>query len=102
MRQGRRLRQDAGIPDGPFRSPKCADYGMSGILSTMRVQVLFFGQLKDLVGRSAETLPLGDRATVSDVLQHYAAKYPSISGLSKSWHSPSIRNTPPRMLLYAM
>ena len=50
----------------------------------MRVQVLFFGQLKDLTGRSAETLPLGDRATLRDVLQHYSDKYPSIHKLSPS------------------
>ena len=50
----------------------------------MRVQVLFFGQLKDLTGRSAETLPLGDRATLRDLLQHYSEKYPSILKLSPS------------------
>jgi molybdopterin converting factor subunit 1 len=57
---------------------------MSGILSTMRVQVLFFGQLKDLTGRSGESLPLGDRATLRDVLQHYSDKYPSILKLASS------------------
>jgi len=57
---------------------------MSGILSTMRVQVLFFGQLKDLTGRSGESLPLDDRATLRDVLQHYSEKYPSIHKLASS------------------
>jgi MoaE-MoaD fusion protein len=57
---------------------------MFGILSTMRVQVLFFGQLKDLTGRSSETLPLGERATVGDVLQHYGNKFPDIQKLSSS------------------
>jgi molybdopterin converting factor subunit 1 len=57
---------------------------MSGILSTMRVQVLFFGQLKDLTGRSSESLPLGDHATLHDVLAHYSEKYPSILRLSSS------------------
>src|SRR5690348_12963459 len=57
---------------------------MSGILSTMRVQVLFFGQLKDLTGRSAESLPLGERATLGDVLQHYSQKFPAINKLSSS------------------
>ena len=57
---------------------------MSGILSTMRVQVLFFGQLKDLTGCSVETLPLSDRATLRDVLQHYSERYPSILKLSPS------------------
>jgi MoaE-MoaD fusion protein len=57
---------------------------MFGILSTMRVQVLFFGQLKDLTGRSSESLPLAERATLSDVLQHYADKFPDIRKLSSS------------------
>lgn len=50
----------------------------------MRIQVLFFGQLKDLTGRSSETLPLADRATLSDVLQHYGDKFPAIQKLSPS------------------
>ena len=57
---------------------------MFGILSTMRVQVLFFGQLKDLTGRSSETLPLADRATLRDVLRHYSDKFPAIQKLSPS------------------
>src|SRR5438270_8734414 len=57
---------------------------MFGILSTMRVQVLFFGQLKDLIGRSSETLPLADRATLGDLLQHYADEFPDIHKLSSS------------------
>jgi molybdopterin synthase catalytic subunit len=57
---------------------------MSGILSTMRVQVLFFGQLRDLTGRSSESLPLGDPATVHDVLTHYSQKYPPIDKLASS------------------
>jgi molybdopterin synthase catalytic subunit len=38
----------------------------------MRVRVLFFGVLKDLVGKSAESLDLPPGATVSDLLAHYA------------------------------
>jgi MoaE-MoaD fusion protein len=57
---------------------------MSGILSTMRVQVLFFGQLKDLIGQVAESLVLGERATVRDILQHYSEKFPAILKLSPS------------------
>jgi MoaE-MoaD fusion protein len=37
----------------------------------MQVQVLFFGVLKDAVGRSAETLTVSDNATAGDVLTHY-------------------------------
>jgi MoaE-MoaD fusion protein len=44
----------------------------------MRVQVLFFGVLKDLVGRPSEDLELADGATVADVLDHYQSKIPQI------------------------
>jgi molybdopterin synthase catalytic subunit len=44
----------------------------------MRVQVLFFGVLKDLVGRASESLELGDGATVGDVLRHYESRIPKI------------------------
>src|SRR5712671_6679816 len=74
----------AGIPDGSFRLRMCAVQGLSGILSMMRVQVLFFGQLKDLTGLSSESLPLADPSTVHDVLQHYTSKFPAIGKLSSS------------------
>jgi MoaE-MoaD fusion protein len=44
----------------------------------MRVQVLFFGVLKDLIGRASEDLELADGATVADVLDHYESKIPQI------------------------
>jgi molybdopterin synthase catalytic subunit len=37
----------------------------------MQVRVLFFGVLKDLAGRSCDTLTLPDIATANDVLEHY-------------------------------
>src|SRR5437899_2453433 len=50
----------------------------------MRIDVLFFGQLKDLVGRSSESLALGDCASLRDVVRHYSEKFPSIMQLSSS------------------
>jgi len=44
----------------------------------MRVQVLFFGVLKDLVGRASETLELDEDATVADVLEYYESRTPKI------------------------
>ncbi|PYX36169.1 MAG: molybdopterin synthase sulfur carrier subunit [Acidobacteria bacterium] len=44
----------------------------------MRVQVLFFGVLRDLVGRASETLELDEDATVADVLEHYQSRIPKI------------------------
>jgi molybdopterin converting factor subunit 1 len=42
----------------------------------MRVRVLFFGGLKDLVGKSSDLLDLPEGALVRDVLAHYLAEVP--------------------------
>jgi molybdopterin synthase catalytic subunit len=44
----------------------------------MQVRVLFFGMLKDVVGRSADTLSLPEGATLHDLLAHYQAGFPRI------------------------
>jgi molybdopterin converting factor small subunit len=50
----------------------------------MRVQVLFFGMLKDLVGRASESLELREPATVADVLEHYQQCVPELRKLLSS------------------
>jgi molybdopterin converting factor subunit 1 len=44
----------------------------------MRLRVLFFGMLKDLVGHSSATLDLPESATVGDLLAHFAAQWPQL------------------------
>ena len=44
----------------------------------MRVRVLFFGMLKDLVGKASDVLDLTGEATVRDVLAHYEAAIPRL------------------------
>jgi molybdopterin synthase catalytic subunit len=44
----------------------------------MRVRVLFFGVLKDLAGKSSDSLDLPDGALVRDVLSHYASEVPRL------------------------
>jgi molybdopterin converting factor subunit 1 len=51
----------------------------------MQVRVLFFGVLKDLVGRDADALSLAEGATVRDLVNHYAAQTPRLSA-----HLPSM------------
>jgi len=43
----------------------------------MKIQVLFFGILKEIVGRSAETVDLPEEARIRELLVHYAQKVPS-------------------------
>jgi molybdopterin synthase catalytic subunit len=42
----------------------------------MRIRVLFFGVLKDIAGKSSDSLDLPDGALVRDVLAHYAVQAP--------------------------
>ncbi|MGE5206003.1 MAG: molybdenum cofactor biosynthesis protein MoaE [Chlamydiota bacterium] len=44
----------------------------------MRVQVLFFGQLKEAAGRERDTLELPEGARVSDLLRRYAEVSPAL------------------------
>jgi molybdopterin synthase catalytic subunit len=45
----------------------------------MRVRVLFFGMLKDLVGKSEDSIDLQDGASVRDVLTQYGSRIPRFS-----------------------
>ena len=50
----------------------------------MRVKVLLFGQLKDIVGRAEESLDLQPGAQLAAVMSHYAERYPKFQGFSSS------------------
>jgi molybdopterin synthase catalytic subunit len=44
----------------------------------MQVRVLFFGMLKDAAGRTSDTLQLPERATLADLLERCAEKFPAL------------------------
>ena len=44
----------------------------------MRVRILFFGVLKDLMGRDSESLDLPDGGSVHDLLEHYVSRMPHL------------------------
>jgi molybdopterin converting factor subunit 1 len=50
----------------------------------MRVRVLFFGQLKDIVGQPEETLELPSGSRLTSVLSHYSEKFPRFESLMNS------------------
>jgi molybdopterin synthase catalytic subunit len=50
----------------------------------MTVQVLFFGMLKDLLGRASDTLDVADGATMGTVFEHYASQYPGLNEMADS------------------
>ncbi len=50
----------------------------------MRIHVLLFGQLKDIVGRSEDHLTLDPGARLSSVVDHYSGRFPAVRGLADS------------------
>src|ERR1041385_5434851 len=67
----------------------------SVILICMRVKVLLFGQLKDIVGREEDSLDLEPGARLTAVMAHYAQRYPKFQGLTNSIScSPNTRRNP--------
>ncbi|MBC7926591.1 MAG: molybdenum cofactor biosynthesis protein MoaE [Bryobacteraceae bacterium] len=48
----------------------------------MFVKVLFFGQLREIAGRTEDSLELSGPASLSDVFDHYAARFPRFSALA--------------------
>jgi molybdopterin synthase catalytic subunit len=50
----------------------------------MEIRVLFFGGLKDLVGKAQESLVLSDAAELGDVLRHYKEQVPRFADYASS------------------
>src|SRR4051794_9136884 len=50
----------------------------------MRVKVLFFGMLKDIVGGAEEELDLAPEAHLSTVFDHYARLFPRLRDMAGS------------------
>ena len=50
----------------------------------MRLRVLFFGMLKDLVGRPADEIDLPDGTDLGAVFERYASRYPRLRELAPS------------------
>lgn len=50
----------------------------------MRVRVLFFGQLKDIVGRAEDAAELGEGALVEDLFARYGQRYPELARFRSS------------------
>src|SRR5579872_2117267 len=50
----------------------------------MRVRVLFFGQLKEIVGRDEDYAELADGARLEDLFASYGQRYPRLAGFRHS------------------
>jgi molybdopterin synthase catalytic subunit/molybdopterin converting factor small subunit len=50
----------------------------------MRIRVLFFGQLKDVVGRATDEIEVAAGSSVGTVFEHYASEYPRLRDMAAS------------------
>jgi molybdopterin synthase catalytic subunit len=50
----------------------------------MQIKVLFFGQLRDLCGKSEEQLDLPPGSQLAAVFEHYAARFPKLREMARS------------------
>jgi molybdopterin converting factor subunit 1 len=57
---------------------------VSPVLSNLRVNVLFFGPMRELTGVAEETLELPAGTTVAELFDRYCARFPRIAGFRAS------------------
>jgi MoaE-MoaD fusion protein len=53
-------------------------------MANVQVRVLFFGLLRDIVGKSEDVLDLRDGASLGTVFDHYASAFPRLDAVRKS------------------
>jgi molybdopterin converting factor subunit 1 len=53
-------------------------------MSQVRVKVLFFGMLKDIVGRSEDRIEVDEGARLDSIFERYAREFPRLNGLATS------------------
>ena len=49
------------------------------VSQSIRVTVLFFGRLKDIVGSAEDSIEVGDAATIEQLFDLYVARYPELA-----------------------
>ena len=49
------------------------------VAQSVRVKVLFFGRLKDIVGHSEESLDLADASTIEELFARYSTRLPELA-----------------------
>ena len=52
---------------------------VSPSLQIVRVKVLFFGRLKDIVGLAEDSVELSDGAPIEELFAHYGASHPELA-----------------------
>ena len=57
---------------------------MPQVSPTFRVKVLFFGRVRELAGHTDDTAELPPGATIADLFDRYAQRFPALAGFRPS------------------
>ena len=70
----------------PLAAPGRAGYNstVTQAAQTMRVRVLFFGRLKEIVGHAEDAVDLPDGSPIEALFTQYLAHYPQLGGFRSS------------------
>ena len=60
------------------------NFSMSSVLPNLRVTVLFFGRVRELTGLAEESLDMPVGATLADVFDRYAQRFPRLASFRAS------------------
>jgi len=60
------------------------NFQMAQVATKVRVRILFFGQLRELVGVAEESGELPAGATLAQVFERYAERFPKLAGFRNS------------------
>src|SRR4051794_38402418 len=80
VRQIRRAAPDIATREEPFGEMR----RLLHLRVSMRVKVLFFGQLKDIVGLVEEPLEVPADSRLATVFEHYAGRFPKLGQMAGS------------------
>ena len=66
------------------RAPSGYNLRMPHVFPNLRVKVLFFGRVRELVGRSEESVEIGEGTTLAELFDGYQQRYPALAGFRSS------------------
>lgn len=60
------------------------NFRVSHVLSNLRVNVLFFGPLRELTGMAEETIEFPAGTTLAQIFDNYCVRFPKLAGFRAS------------------
>lgn len=77
--RNRRLSASRARKENPQGSAVRYNSCVATVTKSIRVKVLFFGRLKDILGHSEESLDLADDSTIEELFARYSTRLPELA-----------------------